>query len=100
MRISAINTVYQHRPNVRHELKSKQNETHLLRTAQNPSFKGDGGALRGMLYGAGVGLAAAAVVVLTGGAAAVGLPAVTALGAGAGLGAEGGGIIGGLADND
>ena len=58
------------------------------------AFKSNKGALIGILGGAVTGLAIAAVVVATGGAAAV--PALTVLGAGAGAGAQVGGITGGL----
>lgn len=66
------------------------------------NFKSDKGAAVGILAGALVGLGAAALVVSTGGlAAAVAAVGTTGVaGAGAGLGAQVGGIIGGLATKD
>ena len=100
MRINAINTVRYQNNCSKPELKCKRNGTSQTKTQVNPSFKSDAGALKGMLIGAGLGLAAAAAIVLTGGAAAVGIPAIGALGAGAGVGAQAGGIAGGLTSGD
>lgn len=66
-------------------------------------FKGDKGALTGMALGAVVGLGVAALTIATGGLAAVvaaagGATAVAA--GGAGVGAQVGGIIGGLTSDD
>ena len=72
-------------------------------TSENKlSFKSDKGAAVGMVTGALVGIGAAAFIIATGGlgaaVAAVGVTGVT--GAGAGLGAQVGGIIGGFATKE
>ncbi len=66
------------------------------------TFKGDGGALKGIVGGGLLGAAAAGAVILTGGLAALAAAGVTtaaAIGCGAGLGAQLGGIIGGMTDD-
>lgn len=67
-----------------------------------PVFKGDGGAIKGIVGGGLIGAAAAGAVILAGGLAALAAAGVTtaaALGCGAGLGAQIGGIIGGIKDD-
>ena len=81
-------------------VKNKPSELSINKSDVN--FKSDKGAAVGILAGALVGLGAAALVVSTGGlAAAVAAVGTTGVaGAGAGLGAQVGGIIGGLATKD
>jgi basic membrane lipoprotein Med (substrate-binding protein (PBP1-ABC) superfamily) len=66
------------------------------------TFKSDKGAAVGVLTGAIVGLSTAALVIATGGlaAAVAAVGATGVVGASAGLGAQVGGIIGGIATKD
>lgn len=77
---------------------SRQNKENYNNISQ-PSFKSDKGTLIGMGVGALTGLGLTALIVATGGLAAIVAPVgATGVGAaGAGAGAQVGGIIGGLA---
>ncbi len=103
MRVQPINTIqtFSKPARISNEPKSTPCCNSELRLT-NPAFKSDRGALLGMLGGAVAGLATAAVIIATGGAAAA-VAAVGATGLGAasaGFGAQIGGIIGGLATGD
>lgn len=102
MRIQAINQNYYGNVQKRKSFdRINTNKTINNATQQTVSFKGDRGALIGMLGGALVGVGAAAFVVATGGlgaaVTAVGLSGVGACGAG--VGAHVGGIAGGLIED-
>ena len=96
MRITAVNTTnYQQNVRISKPM-ARDNKQQYTNLQTQLSFKSDAGALKGAAIGAGLGLLAAAAIVLTGGAAAIGVPAIGIFGAGAGAGAQVGGITGGL----
>ena len=105
MKIYSVNTIQPRNYSKPMLKKTNEVKSQFLEKNNNNqlAFKGDKGALTGMAGGAAVGLGVAALTIATGGLAAVvaaagGATAVAA--GGAGVGAQVGGIIGGLTSDD
>lgn len=103
MRISSINSAqqgYVKKQVISQSASARQNKENYNNISQ-PSFKSDKGTLIGMGVGALTGLGITALIIATGGlAAAVAAVGATGVGAaGAGAGAQVGGIVGGLASD-
>ncbi len=101
MKIYSVNTI-QPKSYARPTLKKVNEKQSQISDNNQLVFKGDKGALKGMAAGAVIGLGAAAITIATGGLAAlVAAGGASAVAAGAtGIGAQIGGIIGGITSDD